>query len=61
MRIEIKRGASGWDVVEGDVVVTQAATRSEAIAAATERVRSTGQALQIIAEPEGPPAVADVA
>jgi hypothetical protein len=61
MRIEIKRGGSGWDVVEGDVVVAQAATRSSAIVQATERVRSTGQLLQIIAEPDGPAAVADVA
>jgi hypothetical protein len=61
MRIEIKRRAGGWDVVEGDVVVAQAATRSDAIAQATTRVRSTGQALQIIAEADAPGEVADVA
>lgn len=61
MRIEIRRGADGWDVVERGLVVAQAPTRGAAIAAATGRVRATGQLLQIIAEPERRLEVADVA
>jgi hypothetical protein len=52
MRIEIKRSTSGWDVVQGDEVVASAPNRSGAIRCATALVRSTGQVLQIIAEPE---------
>ena len=52
MRIEIKRSAQGWDVVEGDLLVTQAPTRRDAIERAMDRVRSTGQLLQVIAEPD---------
>ena len=61
MRIEVRRGADGWDVVEGEAVVAQAPSRSDAIALATARVRATGQLLQIIAEPERRLEVADVA
>ena len=52
MRIEVKHSKRGWDVLEGDVVVGRAPSRTEAIQLATGRVRTTGQSLQIIAEPE---------